>query len=94
MLFSLKLLFQKFAPVKLYTGHPAKNYELNMKKTVVNPIFKDTCTFLQTSAEANGAFSEMEVTLGPNGGNPLHRHAGFAETFLPIEGNLVSLSMG
>ena len=59
-----------------------------MEKTIVNPIFKDTCTFLQTSAETNGAFSEMEVTLGANGGNPLHRHTGFAETFLPTEGNL------
>jgi len=58
------------------------------ERTIVNPIFKDTCTFLQTSAETNGRFSELEVTLGPGGGNPLHRHTGFTETFTSVEGNL------
>ena len=59
-----------------------------MEKTIVNPIFKDTCTFLRTSAETNGKVSEMEVTLSPHGGNPLHKHTGFTETFTAIEGNL------
>jgi quercetin dioxygenase-like cupin family protein len=58
------------------------------QRTIVNPIFKDICTFLQTSVETNGRFSEMEVTLGSGGGNPLHRHTGFTETFTAIEGNL------
>ena len=59
-----------------------------MKKTIFNPIFKDTCTFLQTSEETNGEYTEIEVTLSPHGGNLLHKHTGFAETFTPIEGNL------
>jgi quercetin dioxygenase-like cupin family protein len=58
------------------------------QRTIVNPIFKDSCTFLQTSAETNGKFSEMEFTLGPGGGNPVHRHTGFTETFTAIDGNL------
>jgi quercetin dioxygenase-like cupin family protein len=59
-----------------------------MERTIVNPVFKDVCPFLQTSAETNGRLSELEVTLGPGGGNPLHRHTGFTETFTAIEGNL------
>jgi quercetin dioxygenase-like cupin family protein len=59
-----------------------------MERTIVNPVFKDVCTFLQTSAETNGRLSELEVTLGPGGGNLLHRHTGFTETFTAIKGNL------
>ena len=59
-----------------------------MDSTIFNPIFKDTCTFLRTSAETNGKFSEMEVLLGPRGGNPLHIHTAFTETFTALDGNL------
>jgi hypothetical protein len=38
-----------------------------MKRTIVNPIFKDTVTFLQTSAETNGRITDLEVTLMPKG---------------------------
>lgn len=59
-----------------------------MKRTIVNPIIKDTVTFLQTAEETNGKMSEAEITLMPGGGNPLHYHKTYSETFKAIEGDL------
>ena len=59
-----------------------------MKKTIVNPIFNDACTFLRTSVDTDGSFSDMMVTLGPYGGNPMHRHSAFSESFMVLEGTL------
>jgi mannose-6-phosphate isomerase-like protein (cupin superfamily) len=59
-----------------------------MKRTIVNPIIKDTVTFLQTSEETNGKMTEAEITLMPGGGNPLHYHKTYSETFKAIDGEL------
>jgi hypothetical protein len=53
----------------------------------VNPISKDTLTFLQTSAESNGKITDVEVTLMPKGRNVLHDHA-YPEKFTAIDGKL------
>jgi hypothetical protein len=58
-----------------------------MKRTVVNPIFKDTITFLQTSAESNGRITDAEVTLMPKRRNVLHCHV-YHEKFTAIDGEL------
>jgi quercetin dioxygenase-like cupin family protein len=59
-----------------------------MKRVIVNPVFGDTCTFIKTAAETNHLYSEMEVVLNPQGGNPLHTHSAFTETFRTLEGRL------
>lgn len=59
-----------------------------MKRTITNPVLKDTVTFIKTSAETNGTVSELEITLLPGGGNPLHYHTSYSETFTALEGNL------
>lgn len=59
-----------------------------MQRTIVNPIFGDTCTFIKTSRETNGEYSHLEVTLAPGGKNPLHTHHSYSETFTCLEGNL------
>lgn len=59
-----------------------------MQRTIFNPIFNDVCTFVHTAGEASGEYSEMDVTLGPFGGNPLHRHTAFEEIFTVREGIL------
>ncbi len=59
-----------------------------MKKEIFNPIFKDSCTFLRTSAETHGQVSDMMVELGAHGRNPMHKHSKFAETFTVWEGQL------
>jgi quercetin dioxygenase-like cupin family protein len=60
----------------------------NMKRKIVNPIFKDTATFLQTAEESGGKVTEIEVTLMPKGENPLHYHKTYSETFTAIDGEL------
>ena len=59
-----------------------------MKRTIVNPIIKDTVTFLQTAEESAGKISEADITLMPGGGNPLHYHKTYSETFTAIDGDL------
>lgn len=59
-----------------------------MKRTFVNPVIKDTITFVQTASESGGRVSEAEISLMPGGGNPLHYHKTYAETFTAIEGDL------
>jgi quercetin dioxygenase-like cupin family protein len=59
-----------------------------MKRTIVNPIIKDTVTFLQTSEESGGKITEAEITLMPGGGNPLHYHKTYSETFTAVDGEL------
>jgi len=60
-----------------------------MKRTIVNPLFKDVITFIKTSGESKGKVSEMELTLQPSGKNPshypLHYHKSYAETFTAID---------
>lgn len=64
-----------------------------MQRTIVNPVFGDTCTFIKTSKETNGQFSHLEITLAPGGKNPLHKHRSYSETFTSITGTL-SLTIG
>lgn len=59
-----------------------------MKRTIVNTIFKDTVTFLQTAEESGNTITEAEITLMPGGENPLHYHKTYSETFTAIEGDL------
>src|SRR3954463_11768396 len=67
-----------------------------MERTIYNPIFKDTCTFIRTSAETNGMVSEMEVTLGAgiDAGTPPHVHTAFSEIFTAMEGELGVMTNG
>lgn len=59
-----------------------------MKSTIYNPVIKDTATFVHTSAETGGKLTEMLMTLQPGGGNTLHYHKTYTETFTPISGEL------
>ncbi len=59
-----------------------------MKRTIVNPIIKDTATFFQTAEESGGKVTEIEITLMPEGGNPLHYHKTYSETFTAVDGEL------
>ena len=58
------------------------------KRKFANPAINDAATFLQTSAETNGAFTLVEIELGKSEGPPLHYHKTFAEKFEVKEGVL------
>jgi len=57
-------------------------------KTIYNPIVKDKVTFIETAKSSNGKITCIEVELAPNGGNELHFHTNFIETFEVLEGEL------
>lgn len=57
-------------------------------RTIENPIIKDKATFLETAADTNGASTLIQVELAPGGGNGLHYHKKFDETFTVLEGSL------
>lgn len=64
-----------------------------MKRTIVNPVIKDIVTFLQTAEESSGKITEAEITLMPGGGNPVHYHKSYSETFTAVDGE-VGLKLG
>jgi quercetin dioxygenase-like cupin family protein len=71
--------------------NPNKGCDLSrlkqVKTTIINPVFKDTVTFLQTAASSSGRITQLEMTLQPSGGNPLHHHY-YPEKFTALDGEL------
>lgn len=59
-----------------------------MGRTIVNPVIRDTTRFLKTADETGGSYTEVEVTLQPGGGTPLHYHRNIVETFTAVSGLL------
>lgn len=59
-----------------------------MQRTIFNPVLRDRVTFIRTAAETNGTVTELEITLAPGGGNPLHYHTSYTETFTALDGVL------
>ena len=59
-----------------------------MKRTIYNPALKETIVFRQTSLETEGQYSELEISLEPGGGNPMHYHKSYAELFTAVDGEL------
>lgn len=59
-----------------------------MERKIHNPIQQDTVTFLQTSADTNGACTLVEVELANGGGVGLHYHKTYSESFTCLEGEV------
>lgn len=59
-----------------------------MQRTIVNPLFRDTITFVETPEETGGTHSLHDLTLMPGGKNLPHIHASFTETFTAVKGDL------
>lgn len=57
-------------------------------RTIENPAIGDSLTFVRTAQETGGELTELEITLAPGGGNPVHYHGGYSERFAVIEGVL------
>jgi quercetin dioxygenase-like cupin family protein len=51
-------------------------------------MFDDTVTFVKTSEETGGEYTLLEIQLSPGGGNPLHYHFDYEETFTAKKGTL------
>lgn len=61
---------------------------LLVKRVFVNPIYKDKATVLKTSDETGGRYLLGELEVAPGGGNTLHIHSAFTETFTAVKGTL------
>lgn len=57
-------------------------------RTIENPVIGDRVTFVRTSGETGGEVTELLVELAPGGGNELHYHTSFTESFTPLDGQL------
>lgn len=59
-----------------------------MKRTIHNPVLRDTVTFVRTARESCGAITELEATVMPGGSNPPHFHRRYDEILTSLEGSL------
>ena len=55
-------------------------------ETIENPVIGEKITFITTSKQSGGEKTLMQIHLGIKGGNPLHYHKRFSETFNVKEG--------
>lgn len=65
-----------------------------MKRKIINPVQKDTVTFLRKAEETGYTYTEIDVDLQPGGGTPPHTHKTYAETFQVIQGELTIYAGG
>lgn len=59
-----------------------------MKRKFINPEIQDEATFTKFSFETGGKLTEIDILLQVGGGNDLHYHKTYSETFTAIDGNL------
>jgi quercetin dioxygenase-like cupin family protein len=59
-----------------------------VKRTIHNPILRDTVTLVRTARGSHGAITELEATVMPGGSNPPHFHRTYDEIFTLLEGSL------
>jgi quercetin dioxygenase-like cupin family protein len=58
------------------------------QRRIYSPVQRDGATFVQTSEESGGCRTLLEIELAPGGGNVAHRHLGYAERFVALDGEL------
>ncbi|MBA4850373.1 cupin domain-containing protein [Emticicia sp. BO119] len=59
-----------------------------MKRKFINPEIQDEATFTKFAFETGGELTEIDIILQVGGGNDLHYHKTYSETFTAIEGEL------
>lgn len=57
-------------------------------RTIVNPVIRDSVSFVELSSETGGMYSWVRIYLAPGGSNELHYHQRFEETFTCVHGTL------
>ncbi len=60
----------------------------NIQRTLDYPDAGQRTTFVEKSYDTGGDYTLVEVELEPGGGNALHYHEVFTETFMPVNGTL------
>jgi mannose-6-phosphate isomerase-like protein (cupin superfamily) len=62
--------------------------KLIARRVFVNPIYKDKATVLESVDETGGRYMLGELEIAPGGGNFMHTHSAFEETFIAVKGTL------
>jgi mannose-6-phosphate isomerase-like protein (cupin superfamily) len=57
-------------------------------RVIDNPVLKDRVTFIKTGQETYGEYLLLKLELAPHGGNLMHYHRTFTETFTVVDGQL------
>jgi mannose-6-phosphate isomerase-like protein (cupin superfamily) len=58
------------------------------KRVFINPVYKDKATVLESVEETGGSYMLGELVVYPGGGNFMHTHSAFEETFTAVKGQL------
>jgi quercetin dioxygenase-like cupin family protein len=58
------------------------------QRRIYSPVQRDAAIFVQTTEESGGRRTLLEIELAPGGGNVAHRHLGYAERFVALDGEL------
>jgi len=58
------------------------------RKVFYNPVYRDRVRVLKSAAETGGLYSLGELEVSPGGGNNMHIHTAFEETFTAVRGEL------
>jgi mannose-6-phosphate isomerase-like protein (cupin superfamily) len=62
--------------------------KLTARRVFVNPIYKDRAIVLENIEETGGKYMLGELEVAPGGGNFMHTHSAFEETFTAVKGTL------
>jgi mannose-6-phosphate isomerase-like protein (cupin superfamily) len=62
--------------------------EKKAKRVFINPMYKDKATVLESVEETGGRYMVGELEVSPGGGNTMHTHSAFEETFTAVKGRL------
>lgn len=63
------------------------------RRIFINPVIGDRAILVKSGAETGGAYTLFQIEVVPGGGNTLHIHKTYSETFKVLEGEL-SVQLG
>jgi mannose-6-phosphate isomerase-like protein (cupin superfamily) len=70
------------------SGRKTDKKKLIPRRIFINPVYKDRVIVLKTSEETGGTYSLGQLEIYPGGGNQMHTHSAFEETFTAVKGRL------
>jgi quercetin dioxygenase-like cupin family protein len=70
-----------------------KNFSNPRKRIFVNPVIGDKAILVKSAEETGGEYTLFQIEVASGGGNALHTHKTYSETFKVLDGEL-SIQLG